>query len=239
LFSIDQDFMIRENLLKLKERISFACAKAGVKEETVEIVAVAKGRGIMQIREALACGITDIGENRVQEAILKHKHLTPSTYNLAPIKWHMLGHLQTNKVKEAVRIFDLIQSVDSTRLAEAIDKEAGKIGKIQDILIEVKVSPEATKSGLKPEEVPEALKEISQLKNINLKGLMTIAPQTSDPEKARPFFRALRQLRDKISKLWTVDCGLWTLSMGMTDDFQVAIEEGATMIRIGRAIFEG
>jgi len=147
----------------------------------------------------------------------------------------LVGHLQTNKVKDAVRIFDLIQSVDSLRLAAEIDKQAAKINKIQDILIEIKTSPEATKFGLKPNAAIEVIKEIAQLKNINMKGLMTIAPLVDEPEKTRPYFRQLRELRDYLRAM---NYELGILSMGMTDDFEVAIEEGSNMVRIGRAIFE-
>lgn len=191
----------------------------------VTIVAVSKGRSIEEIKEAVAAGITDIGENKVQEALLKYRELPT-------IKWHMVGHLQANKVKDAVKIFDLIQSVDSLHLAQEIDKQALKINKIQDILIEIKTSPEETKFGLKPEEAIPAIKEIAKLKNINIKGLMTIAPIVDDPEKTRPYFRLLRDLRDEINKFQI-------FSMGMTDDFKIAVEEGATMVRLGRAIFEG
>jgi pyridoxal phosphate enzyme (YggS family) len=151
----------------------------------------------------------------------------------------MVGHLQTNKVKDAVKIFGLIQSVDSLHLAREIDRQAAKINKIQDILIEVKTSPEATKFGLKPDEAVEVMKEIAELKNISIKGLMTIAPIVDNPGKTRPYFRLLRELRDKINELRTPNSELQTLSMGMTDDFEVAIEEGSNMVRVGRAIFEG
>jgi pyridoxal phosphate enzyme (YggS family) len=213
--------MIKENILKLKKQIP----------ESASIVCVTKGRGVEQIKEAIEAGLTDIGENRVQEAILKHKALSTIDYRPSTIKWHMVGHLQTNKAKEAVKIFDLIQSVDSLRLAKEIDKEAAKINKTQDTLIEVKTSPEATKFGIKPEEAIELIKEMSKFKNINIKGLMTIAPLVDNPEETRPYFRTLRELRDKIN-------GSWILSMGMTDDFKVAIEEGSNMVRLGRAIFE-
>jgi pyridoxal phosphate enzyme (YggS family) len=149
----------------------------------------------------------------------------------------MVGHLQANKVKYAVKLFDLIQSVDSLRLAEEINKESAKINKIQDILLEVKTSPEATKFGLMSEGAVEVIKEISRLKNIRIQGLMTIAPIVDNPQLARPYFRMLRDLRDKICQLPFANYHLPILSMGMTDDFEVAIEEGATMVRIGRAIF--
>jgi len=196
----------------------------------VTIVAVSKGRSVEQIKEAIEAGIADIGENKVQEALLKYKDLGPKTYNLRPIRWHMVGHLQTNKVRDAVKIFDLIQSVDSIRLAREIDKEAAKINKIQDILIEVKTSEEATKFGMPPEQVVDAIKEMRQLKNINIKGLMTIAPLVNNSDKARPYFKVLHELGNKVT-------GISILSMGMTDDYKVAIEEGSNMVRIGRAIF--
>jgi len=222
--------MIKDNILKLKERASLICAKINRDPDSIIIVAVSKGRTPQQIKEVLEAGITDIGENRVQEALIKYSELMTYDLRLKAIRWHMVGHLQTNKVKDAVRIFDLIQSVDSLRLAEVIDKEAAKIDKIQDILIEIKTSAEESKLGLKPDGAVRVIKEILKFKSINIKGLMTIAPLADDPQKSRPYFRMLRELRDRINKPEV-------LSMGMTDDFEVAIEEGSNMVRIGRAIF--
>jgi pyridoxal phosphate enzyme (YggS family) len=150
----------------------------------------------------------------------------------------MVGHLQTNKVKDALRIFDLIHSVDSIYLAAEIDKQAARINKTQDILIEINTSKEATKFGLKLDETREAINEISQLKNLNIKGLMTIAPVVANPEDARIYFKQLRVLQDEINARRMIHDALHELSMGMSDDFEVAIEEGANMIRLGRAIFE-
>jgi pyridoxal phosphate enzyme (YggS family) len=230
--------MIRENVLKIRERISLVCAKINQDPKSITIVAVSKGRSSEQIIEAIEAGITDIGENKVQEAVIKYDELrTRELANSRTIKWHMVGHLQTNKVKEAVKIFDLIQSVDSVRLAGEIDKEADKINKIQDILIEIKTSPEESKFGFKPDDIIELIKEIAKFKNINIRGLMTIAPLVENPEKARPYFRALINLRDKIRSLSTANLQLSILSMGMTDDFEAAIEEGSNMVRLGRAIF--
>lgn len=223
--------MIRENIAKIREGI--------LRPNQITIVAVSKGRSIEEIKAAIDAGITDIGENRVQEALLKYKQLSAIRSTLSAIKWHMVGHLQTNKVRDAVKIFDLIQSVDTLHLAEEIDKQASKMNKIQDILIEIKTSPEANKFGLKPDEAIEVIKEMVKLKDINIKGLMTIAPIADNPEKARPYFRMLRELRDKINALSTMGYGLSTLSMGMTNDFEVAIAEGSNMVRLGRAIFEG
>ncbi len=229
--------MVKANILKLKERISYICSKINQDPSSITIVAVSKGRAPSQIEEALVAGITDIGENKVQEAIAKYNDMRYAICDM-PIRWHMVGHLQTNKVKDAVRIFDLIQSVDSIRLAQEIDKQAAKINKIQDILIEVKTSGEATKFGLDPRAAVDAIKEIIKLKNVNLKGLMTIAPLADNPEMSRPYFRMLRKLRDGVNAISDKRYAISELSMGMTDDFEVAIEEGATMLRIGRAIFE-
>ncbi|MDD5432198.1 MAG: YggS family pyridoxal phosphate-dependent enzyme [Candidatus Omnitrophica bacterium] len=223
--------MVKDNLKKIRERIFSVCAKIKRNPETITIVAVSKGRTLEQIKEAIAAGLYNIGENRVQEALTKS--------NEQRAKWHMVGHLQTNKVKEAVKIFDLIHSVDSLRLAEEIDKQAKALDKIQDILIEVKTSPEATKFGFNPDEVSGAVKQISALMNVRVLGLMTIAPAVDNPEEARPYFRQLRELRDSINSLQLETCSLKLLSMGMTDDFEVAIEEGSDMVRLGKAIFEG
>jgi len=228
--------MVKDNILKIKERITFVCSKVNQDPNSVTVVCVSKGRTAEQIEEVIEAGITDIGENRVQEAIIKINALRTTNYKL---RTHMVGHLQTNKVKDAVRIFDLIQSVDSLRLAKELDKQASKINKLQDILIEVKTSKEATKFGIKPDDAIEVIKEITKFRNINIKGLMTIAPIVDNPEKTRPYFRLLREIRDKINELRTKNYELRTLSMGMTDDFEVAIEEGSNMLRLGRAIFEG
>lgn len=232
--------MVKDNILKVRSRIHTACSRANRDPQAITLVAISKGRDSRQIEEALDAGITDIGENKVQEALLKYNNqLTNEPTNQRTITWHMVGHLQTNKVKDAVRIFDLIHSVDSIRLAQEIDKQAAKIGKVQDILIEVKTSPEETKSGIDPVEAAGLIQQIASLKHINTRGLMTIAALSGDPEKARPYFRRLRELKEEINNLQPTSYDLQTLSMGMTDDFEVAIEEGANMVRIGRAIFEG
>ena len=238
--------MIKESILRINAQILRVCSKINKNPEEISIVTVSKGRSPQEIKEVILAGITDIGENRVQEALLKYQELSAISspilagrQELSVVKWHMVGHLQTNKVKEAVKIFDLIQSVDSLHLAAEIDKQAAKINKIQDILIEIKTSTEATKLGLKPDKAIEVIKEIVRLKNINIKGLMTIAPLAGDPEKARPYFRMLRELRDEINQLSAESFQLKVLSMGMTDDFEVAIQEGSNMVRLGRAIFEG
>ena len=221
--------MVKDNIARVFERINSASARAKIDPSGVRIIAVSKGRQVKDIEDALACGLNEIGENRVQEAALKHGDKRLSQ-NIPSVKWHMIGQLQMNKVRDAVRIFDLIHSVDSLRLAYEIDRQAANAGKVQDILMEVKTSPEAT-FGFLPGEVPGAIDKISGLRNISLKGLMTIAPLSAVAEDARPCFSLLRRLRDRLNRGFS-------LSMGMTDDFEIAIEEGADMVRIGRAIFD-
>ncbi len=221
--------MIRDNVLEVRKRIEAACLRAKREPSAVKLIVVTKNRSIEEIKEAHLAGVTEFGENRVQEALNKYNAVFAE--HRSSIQWHMIGHLQTNKAKEAVKIFDLIQSVDSLRLAEEIDKQAARINKIQDILIEVKTSPEITKFGIKPDGVAEFVREVARFKNISIKGLMTIAPVVGNPEEARVYFRILRELRDKINPSSI-------LSMGMSDDFEIAIEEGSDMVRIGRAIFD-
>jgi len=236
--------MIKENIAKIHQQVQDACVRAKRDPFEITLVAITKNRGVEEIKEAIVCGITDIGENRVQEALLKYGDMRyaclPDRQAISdkPIKWHMAGHLQTNKVKDAVKIFDLIHSVDSLRLAQEIDKQARKINKIQGALLEIKTSPEETKYGISMEEAIGVAGQVAKLKNIRLSGLMTIAPLARDPEEARPYFKILKGLFDKINSLSNIDHRLSVISMGMTDDFVVAIEEGATMIRLGRAIFE-
>lgn len=227
--------MIKENVSRIRQRILKVCSKINQDPGKITIIAVSKGRSAEQIKEAVDAGITDIGENRVQEAIAKFNALRTMNYKL---RTHMVGHLQTNKVKDAVRIFDLIQSVDSVRLAEEIDNQADKINKIQDILIEIKTSPGESKFGLKADEAIEVITELNKFKNINIKGLMTIAPIVDNPKETRPCFKILRKLRDRINELRLTHYELGALSMGMTDDFEIAIEEGSNMVRLGRSIFE-
>lgn len=233
------DIMIKDNIFKIREHISLLCSKLNKTPQSITIVAISKDRTSQQIKEAIDAGITDIGENRLQEARLKYNEIMSPGVNVQRIKWHMVGHLQTNKVKEAVKIFDLIHSVDSLHLGQEIDKQAERIGKVQDILIEVNTSQESTKFGLKPKELAGVIEKMTKFKSINIKGLMTVAPLEDNPEKTRPYFRLLRELKERINGLRLTTYDLQLLSMGMTDDFTVAIEEGANLIRLGRVIFEG
>jgi PLP dependent protein len=223
--------MIADNLKSVRQRIARSCEKVGRSSEDVTLVCVTKEASVPQIEEALSARVTNLGENRVQELASKYKLIGDRA------AWHLVGHLQTNKVKDVVRIAALIHSVDSIRLAEAINKEASKIGKIQDILVQVNTSGEKTKFGLVPAKVADFIKESAIYTNISVKGLMTIAPEVGDPETARPYFRKLKELSNKIYELRVTSYELRTLSIGMSDDFEVAIEEGSTMVRIGRAIF--
>ncbi len=217
--------MVKDNLAHVRKRIAQAANRAGRGPESVKLIAVTKEAGLEQIKEAIALGVKDIGENRVNDARLKKEMLDSHI-----LSWHMIGHLQSNKAGDAVKMFSIIHSLDSVKLAGVIEKQAKKIRKVQDIMIEVNVSGEKSKFGIKPESLENFLGEIRALKHVNPLGLMTMAPFTEDAETARPYFRRLRELRDT--------CGLTELSMGMTQDFEVAVEEGATMVRVGSAIFQ-
>lgn len=221
--------MISDNIRSVTRRITTACEKCGRPPGDVRLICVTKEAEVPQMEEAFAAGARIFGENRVQDAVTKHGSFE------GRVEWHLIGHLQTNKAKDAVRLFSLIHSVDSLHLAAEIDKQAGKAGKIQNILIQVNTSGEESKFGIAPAELDKLLKEIASLPNISVKGLMTIAPEVDDPETVRPYFRALRELRDT---LHASRFALHDLSMGMTNDFEIAIEEGATMVRVGRAIFK-
>ena len=214
---------IEQNLRELEKRIATAAERSGRSLAEITIVAVTKEVEPEAIEAGIKAGIRHIGENKVQEARGKMERLT----NLEPRPiWHMVGHLQNNKVKTAVEIFDIIHSVDSVRLAQAVSQRAQST---IPVLLQVNISGEGAKSGFSVVELSQAAEEIARLPRLEVRGLMTIAPMMADTEEIRPIFRKLRQLRDEL--------GLEHLSMGMTDDFEVAVEEGATMLRIGRAIF--
>ena len=221
--------MIRENLARVFERIEKACGRAGRRKEEVHLVAVTKTVPPEKILEAARSGVNQIGENRVQESQDKYQAVQAS----CALKWHMIGRLQRNKVNRAVEIFDMIQSVDSLKLAQAIDRRAGDLGKVEDCLVELKVSEEKTKSGLEEKDLEFFLKGCESLKRLRLLGLMTLAPFFEDPEESRPYFSRARKIFETHFK----DNPNAVLSMGMSGDFEVAIQEGSTMVRIGRAIF--
>ncbi len=214
---------IEQRVREIERRVAAAAQRAGRSAAEVTVIGVTKTVGAEVIEQAFQAGMRHFGESRIQEA--KEKIAGLSALKPQPT-WHMVGHLQTNKVKTAVEILDIIHSVDSIRLAEAISQNARCV---MPILIQVNISGEASKSGLSASEAASAVERASRLPQIRVAGLMTIAPYTDDQEEVRPVFRQIRELRDSL--------GLEHLSMGMTDDFEVAIEDGATMVRVGRAIF--
>jgi len=231
--------MLRSNLEIVKAKIEQACKRAGRDPGEVTLVCVTKGIEAEKIKEVINLGISDIGENRVQEAVAKYNELSLDfTRGKQTTKWHMVGHLQRNKVKDAVKLFNLIHSIDSLGLAQVINRGAAKIGKTQEILIEVNTSGEPTKFGIAAENTLALTREILKLGNLKFRGLMTVAPFVDNPEKARPYFKILRELRNRLSQQLAISHKLLALSMGMSQDFEVAIEEGATMVRIGTAIFK-
>ena len=211
---------IRANLAAVERRVAEACSRAGRERDGVTLVAVSKTFGADAVDAAIAAGATDIGENRVQEA----RDKKPSVNGHA--RWHLIGHLQSNKAKDAVRLFDVIQTIDSQSLAEQVARAAAE--KRVEVLIEVNIGRESQKSGVQPEDVGALVKSLKAFESLAVTGLMAIPP-VGEPESVRVHFRELRRMRDAL--------GLPQLSMGMTDDFEVAIEEGATIVRIGRAIF--
>ena len=217
------EMSIGENLSRVRERIAAACGRAGRSPDEVTLVGVSKGLQPEAAEEACAAGLRDVGENRVQEAVRKMEALAGMS---TPPRWHLVGHLQTNKAKTAAGLFAIIHSVDSVRLAQALSRYAREP---VPVLVEVNVAQEAGKFGFAPNEVASVLPDIAVLPGLDVRGLMTVAPMVQNPETVRPVFRRLRELRDAH--------GLRELSMGMTDDFEVAIEEGATLVRLGRAVF--
>ncbi|MCU6746693.1 MULTISPECIES: YggS family pyridoxal phosphate-dependent enzyme [Lachnospiraceae] len=223
--------MLETNLAQVEANIQAACRRAGRKREDVTLIAVSKTKPVQMLKEVYNLGVRVFGENKVQELTDKYVQL-PSD-----IRWHMIGHLQTNKVKYIIDKVELIHSVDSLRLAETIEKEAEKKNCTANILVEVNVAEEESKFGLKMSEVIPFMDEISKYSHINVRGLMTIAPFVENPEKNRPIFAALRKLSVDIRHKNVDNSNVSILSMGMTNDYEVAIEEGATMVRVGTGIF--
>ncbi len=223
--------MLKENLQKVEEKIAASCACSGRRREDVTLIAVSKTKPVETLKEAYDLGVRVFGENKVQELADKYEALPKD------IHWHMIGHLQRNKVKYIIDKVDLIHSVDSVRLAETIDKEAKKHNLTANILIEVNVAKEDTKFGVLPEELDGLIDEISHFSNIRVLGLMTIAPFVENAEENRVIFERLRKLSVDIASKNIDNVNVSLLSMGMTNDYGVAIEEGATMIRVGTGIF--
>ena len=221
---------LSEILEEVKGRIAAACERAGRSPDDVEIVAVTKTHGAEVVEEAWRAGLRIVGENKVQEAAWKR----PAS--VSGPEWHLIGHLQSNKVRHALELFDFIHSVDSMKLADRINFIAEEIGARPRILLEVNVSGEKSKSGMKPDEVEPTIRHIMEMcPRISVEGLMTMAPFSENPEDARPYFRKLRELRDSLEGKLGV--GLPRLSMGMSGDYEVAVEEGATWVRLGTVLF--
>jgi pyridoxal phosphate enzyme (YggS family) len=220
---------LAENLKAVQQRMAAACARAGRAPGTVTLIAVTKGQPPEAVAEAAKLGLALFGENKVQEAKAKIP-LCPGR-----LHWHLVGHLQTNKCRDAVELFEMIHSVDSLHLAQEINKRAEQAARTMPILLEVNAAGEASKFGYSPERLLAEFSQINALPRLEIHGLMTVPPWTPNPEKARPLFRQLRQLKDQCEQL--LGAPLPSLSMGMTGDFEVAIEEGATIVRIGTALF--
>jgi len=222
---------IKERLEEVKKRMEEAATRAGRDAERVELVTVSKTVDVARIAEGIEAGIRILGENRVQEAEGKIAALG------RPVKWHLVGHLQSNKAKLAVSLFDFIHSLDSTHLAEVLERHAGMQGKVLPLLVEVNLAGEESKPGVSPEGLPGLLRSVSPLRHLQVQGLMAIPPFLEEAEEVRPYFRRLRELAEEVSALEIGNIDMRHLSMGMSHDFEVAIEEGATLVRIGTAIF--
>jgi PLP dependent protein len=224
--------MVAENLVEVRNRIAEVCAQCGRKQQDVLLVAVSKTFGWEVLRRAVDAGQQDFGENYVQELSEKRRAL-----NDPGIRWHYIGHLQSNKAKSIIDYVHLIHSVDNEHLAQELDRRAEKANRTVDILLEVHTTGEATKFGVLPAKAVEMAKAISNLKNVRIQGLMTMGPFSDDPNDSRPSFRQLTDLKQRMDQEGIENVSMRHLSMGMTHDFQVAIEEGATIVRIGTAIF--
>lgn len=222
---------ISENLKQVRSNIEAACIRSNRKISEVTLIAVSKTKPLEELQEAYRCNARDFGENKVQEIVSKAPQMPEDT------KFHMIGHLQRNKVKQVIPLVTMIHSVDSVRLAMEIQQEAEKIGKIIDILLEVNVAGEESKFGFAPEEVLDAIMQIHGFSHVRICGLMTIAPFVENPQQNRPVFKKLFQLYVDIKRKNIDNVNMSVLSMGMTGDYEVAVEEGATMIRIGTGIF--
>ena len=223
--------MLYENYEKVVENVKKACERSGRNFQDVTIIAVSKTKPISDVEELLAHGITEFGENKVQEMVDKYEHVSK------PVNWHLIGHLQTNKVKYIVDKACLIHSVDSVHLAKEIEKEAAKKDVVVKVLIEVNIAQEESKFGIREDEVYSLIDAIKDMPHVHVMGLMTIAPFVDNPEENRVYFRKMHQLLLDIKSKCIDNIDMNVLSMGMTNDYEIAVEEGATMIRVGTAIF--
>ncbi|MBW1659314.1 MAG: YggS family pyridoxal phosphate-dependent enzyme [Deltaproteobacteria bacterium] len=222
---------IKERLEEIRRRMDEAAEKAGRDPSSIRLIAVSKTKPVSMIREAVAAGVTDLGENYIQEAREKIPQVS------GQVRWHFIGHLQTNKAKYAARLFDWIHTIDRVEIADALNRRAGMENRVLRVLIEVNVGKEETKSGVMEEDLFPLVEHVATLPQLSLKGLMVIPPLTADPEEARGYFIKTRRLAEQVAARNIPNVSMEELSMGMTSDFEVAIEEGSTMIRVGTAIF--
>ena len=222
---------IRENVAAIEAKIAAAAKRAGRNPEDILLLAVSKTKPVEMIQEAVDCGLTALGENKVQEIMEKFEPMGKGVH------WHLIGHLQTNKVKYIIDKVDMIHSVESLRLAQEIDKRAAAAKVIMDILVEVNIAGEESKFGVRPEDTEVFLRELSKFDNIHVRGLMTVAPFGNNPEENRVYFRKMRELLVDMNAKKIDNISMDVLSMGMTGDYEVAIEEGATIVRVGTGIF--
>lgn len=225
-------YQIETAFRSVREQIDEAARRAGRQPEQVTLVAVSKTRSVNEIREVVAAGATDLGENYVQEMVAKHEALA----DLPDIRWHAIGHLQRNKIRQIVGFCSLIHSVDSTRLADEIQARAEGVGRTQPVLLEVNIAGEDTKFGLSPEDVEPVAQHVCGLSHLSLRGLMGMTPYAVEPEESKRYFQALRELSEKLAANLPPG-SMADLSMGMTQDYQIAVEQGATLVRVGTAIF--
>ncbi|MGN1085118.1 MAG: YggS family pyridoxal phosphate-dependent enzyme [Lachnospiraceae bacterium] len=228
---MQERYSIKEAVSKVQENIIAACKRAGRNPEEVTLIAVSKTMPVAAIREAMACGLVEFGENRPQELRDKQAEIKE------PLHWHMIGALQTNKLKYVVGKTVLIHSVDSEHLAEAIEAESEKRGVVSEILLEINIAGEASKHGIAPEELEGLVRKLALLPHLKVRGLMTVAPYTENPEENRPFFQKMKQLVVDINSKNIDNVVMDRLSMGMTGDYEIAVEEGATLVRVGTGIF--
>ncbi len=219
---------IADNLARVRERIELAAARVGRDPKEIKLVAVSKGQSLERIEQAVAAGVEILAENFVQEARPKILKLR------GKVSWHFVGHLQTNKAKYALELFDLIQSIDSIKLAQEVNRQGGKQGREVPVLVQVNISGERTKFGVERGQALALIKETAAMKNLKLVGLMTIPPLSDDPENSRPYYLSLRKFKEEVAG---AGIPILELSMGMSADFEVAVEEGATLVRVGTAIF--
>lgn len=223
---------LAERVQSVLSKIRRAAEKAGRRPQDVRLVAVTKTVVVDRIREGIDAGLTIVGENRLQEAVPKIAVLKDTA-----VRWHFIGHLQRRKAKSVIGVFDLVHSVDSMELAQEIDRRAAEAGVHQDVLLEINVANEPTKAGFRSEDVVSLVPAMGTLQHIRIRGLMTIPPPTQDAEQARPYFAQLRHMATQIAQLAVPSITMGELSMGMSNDYEIAIEEGATLVRVGTAIF--